>query len=195
MDSISCKTEQVDFEDQTDAKQELNTDSEYNSSDFEFIDEDQAYVSNFKITDETEACTSTLKRKLDLNTLYFNCKEHLTNNFDEDLIISDYFKSLQPAIINNYDTSYRDSHRIPNEEEYLDLFGENFAPYPLRIFENKSIGFVTRTKMHCGGVGFDMEIDEENITPEERKEAKESAQLINSMYPVENIRRHSRRTR
>ncbi|XP_045782269.1 protein PFF0380w-like [Maniola jurtina] len=188
----------------------------YNSSDFEFIDEDTGKnnAPNFELLfDEfnnyLEATTKnepnannglnfevfnemTLPNIETLFAIHDNQKPINFNDFcEENDIIYDYIKSIQPPANANEVESYKDSHRIPNEDEFLSLFGGNFTPYPMYGFENKATN-VTSMSLDIGEVGIDMNMFKVESTPEERRKAKETEQKILSMYSIEN-RNYKRR--
>ncbi|XP_069364177.1 putative uncharacterized protein DDB_G0274405 [Maniola hyperantus] len=199
-------------------KQEVDSDCDgYHSSDFEFIDEDTArngpnfklhfnesdYVEatngtnngfNFEVFSEISNENGVALPLPNIGTLFAIHDNQKPINFkefcDENDMIYDYFISLEPtANANEFDNSSRDSHRIPNEEEFLNLFVGNFIHYPMDGFENKATCRNNMTLDIHGGFAMNMiNMLKDESTPEERREAKETELKMLSTYPTENRR-------
>lgn len=105
--------------------------SGYHSSDFEFIDEEEAKKYGY----------------------YTNNKETNERNLD-DFIITDYFDTLFPKIEQNND---RDNHVIPEGDSFVNLFNnQNY----IRLFdyhvESKSVTTGVSMNTNYESIGFDM---------------------------------------
>ncbi|KAL0859213.1 hypothetical protein ABMA27_011030 [Loxostege sticticalis] len=151
--------------------------SGYNSSDFEFITEEEAktdgliinYKKNKRITSH-ETCHT-------VEVSAFNTPEC----------------NQMPSSSNNTE-DYRQNHQIPVGENYFDLFRGLYEPTVPLMYENKSMGLLMN---EYAGLGFDIgvlrrQIREYQPDDEYKEEADECAKRILKMYPNENRKRRRR---
>ncbi|CAH2229336.1 jg17085 [Pararge aegeria aegeria] len=182
-------------------KQEVFTENcdGYNSSDFEFIDEAEATKrepSFYALFDKTDDKVADIKNEPNIEMPFDERHAFNINGFCEDnSVITEYLKSVQPTndFTNEFDTNYRDNHTVPNDQEYANLFGGNFTPYPMCSFENKATRSGTGMSVNYGDLGFEMRMIRDESTPEQRIEARESEKKILSIYAIENRSRRRRR--
>ncbi|KAJ0170201.1 hypothetical protein K1T71_014129 [Dendrolimus kikuchii] len=160
------------LEGQRDIKNESNdTDSDYNSSDFEFIS-------------ENEAKTDLLLDKT-IDTSQYDISKTWNRNA--------YVYRLREAG-NKYPgpTNYQKRHEVPRGEAYLRLFRENeYHPVlsNVHMMENKSIRS-SQSNDQYRGVGFDMRLTRrENFDNGHERNAKATMKKIYSMHPADNKRR------
>ncbi|XP_046974678.1 uncharacterized protein LOC124540948 [Vanessa cardui] len=109
--------------------------SDYHSSDFEFIDEDEAKRAGLIINNRNKEITVEIE----------------TQNY-QDLIIHDYFHSPVAS----------DNHVVPEGVDYINLFGGNYTPLPTVCVQNKAISAGTSMNAGVDGIGFDMRMLQDN---------------------------------
>ncbi|XP_026742180.1 uncharacterized protein LOC113504204 isoform X2 [Trichoplusia ni] len=179
---------------------------DYNSSDFEFITEEEANMDGFIIninlpsqdsdnssTSSSEPLSNYILRKKDLNSKEVDAQ----NEFIDSL--------PGPSGLNNQkhefeDRSYRNKHVLPEGDQYLDLFRGIYNPFlpvcEIFFLENKSVR-ASAMNVQYEGIGFDKQLMHKKYKPDSSEdefedEAKKCAQKILNMYPSENRKRRRR---
>ncbi|KAH9633740.1 hypothetical protein HF086_008762 [Spodoptera exigua] len=166
----------------------------YHSSDFEFISETEARMDGFIINFRQNGPSEILEP--------FN--EYPCQFADELFGESDPGEgtSSQNRSRNEFeDRSYRDSHQIPEGENYYQLFQGLYNPVmavsEIYFLENKSVRTSAMNSQY-DGMGFDKQLALRRHQPDSSEDefaddAKETAGKILNMYPRENRKRRRRR--
>ncbi|CAD0206699.1 unnamed protein product [Chrysodeixis includens] len=178
---------------------------DYNSSDFEFITEEEANMDGFIININIPS--------QDLDTSSISSSEPLSNYVDKKEVSpkevdtqEEFIDPLPgPSGLNKpkhefEDRSYRNKHVLPEGEQYLDLFRGIYNPLlpvcEIFFLENKSIR-ASAMNIQYDGIGFDKQLLHKKYKPDSSEdefedEAKNCAQKILKMYPGENKKKRRR---
>ncbi|XP_041984934.1 uncharacterized protein LOC121737332 isoform X2 [Aricia agestis] len=146
-----------------------NTDAcSYHSSDFEFIDEEEA----------KKEC------KLNMGPIIDKVKNvaNKTKDFDGNYTINDYFSKPYQANDNS----------IPSGNDYHNLFLIQNIPFSCLNIENKALSSIKGMEVSSGN-NTDLKYLFKG-DPKYIKEAEKTAQIILSMYPTENKTAHNLRS-
>ncbi|CAH2084148.1 unnamed protein product [Euphydryas editha] len=167
-DIISISSEEDTKE--KDSGQNIDSDcSGYHSSDFEFIDENEAKKVGYYYNNDNK----------------FVIKEHDLQN----LIISDYFDTL----VSKDEKNLKGDHIIPEGDNFVNLFNRNYTPIFNYGIESKTVN--TGVSMNIDNVGFHNRMYRESpeMDATVRQEASDCERKIQLMYPYENMRKRRRR--
>ncbi|XP_035455059.2 uncharacterized protein DDB_G0287625 [Spodoptera frugiperda] len=164
----------------------------YHSSDFEFISETEARMDGFIINFRQNRPNEDLEQF-----------HGYPGQFAEELFgdrLSDPGEG--PSNRNEFeDRTYRDNHRIPEGDNYLQLFQGLYNPLmavsEIYFLENKSVRTSAMNSQY-DGMGFDKQLAMRRHQPDSSEDefgddAKTTAGKILNMYPRENRKRRRRR--
>ncbi|CAG9794457.1 unnamed protein product [Diatraea saccharalis] len=141
----------------------------YNSSDFEFITEDEAYtqskydsLNNINPDGTFKTITITQDSGFDDTNITprDSSRPNYSSRFGND---ANSYDEYNFSIKNVAHRQYRQNHVMPEGDGYLNLFQGHFSPNTPYMFENKS---TMPLFMQYEGIGFDMRLARYNIEDE-----------------------------
>ncbi|XP_075988075.1 uncharacterized protein LOC142984405 [Anticarsia gemmatalis] len=193
LDTISISSEET-----------KSSDDGYNSSDFEFITEEEAKMEGF-IINFGRNNSSNSEFSSNTNSSYAHHSKEFSpstrNDGSKEFDPGEGPSGIHRPIVDDSTRDYRQNHEIPQEEGYLDLFRGQYNPLlPLSdiiMLENKSIR-PSAMNVQYEGIGFDMQLIVrrnrlDSSEEEYEDEARESVKKILRMYPGENRTKRRRR--